>query len=576
MILLLLGPTICVMSDDQADARPLPAPEDHMESSDPDGYVTRYRLSPQPYRVPRVVGDRPAKEDALGFLAYSRALCDLIVSPRTETPLTIGVVGSWGSGKSTLVGFLSRELAAPRPQSPGAGTAEAPLIIHVVSFDAWHHEAAEVVFPSLARRILGAIPLGVCARIRMLRLRVVRRLKRAWRLSFLDLALRGVLLLSFTLAVVAAVSRFGVGFLPASMTALGVWGFLGILRDLWSAPALRWAGSFARTGEYGEIPLDFAEIQADLGVVNERLTERRERAVLLVDDVDRCSPAKAVATLQAINLLSQHGSFVTLVAFDATVLTRLIDEHFSFANAGDGWGAAFLDKVVHVPFYLPTPSISGVEGFLSSLVAPGSVHTDTVVDQPKPLPNAAPLSDEEVLRAEVEAWQSLAIHLRPNPRHLNRLMNVYRITVALARQESSWKVAARPEMTIAWLIVCAQWPRAAAWLLRCLSPFGTEKHRDIQETLKGDPFERLLKVLQSKGEAEAFGLERLQDEGALQDLLRRENCSPKSGDLQELRRFTIAFSPEVLSALEQPWSYLPPPIVSEWSNGPQGDKGRPR
>ena len=47
--------------------------------------------------------DIPSTQDLLDFGSYADALVDLISDASTQTPLTIGILGSWGTGKSTLV-----------------------------------------------------------------------------------------------------------------------------------------------------------------------------------------------------------------------------------------------------------------------------------------------------------------------------------------------------------------------------------------------------------------------------------------------------------------------------------------
>ena len=47
-------------------------------------------------------------EDALNITPYKEALVDFI--KRTETPMTIGVQGEWGSGKTSLLNQIWNEL----------------------------------------------------------------------------------------------------------------------------------------------------------------------------------------------------------------------------------------------------------------------------------------------------------------------------------------------------------------------------------------------------------------------------------------------------------------------------------
>ena len=57
-----------------------------------------------------ILDDQPASEDYLDFDSYVQALKDLIAHSSTKTPLTIGIFGRWGTGKTTLMRMLERGL----------------------------------------------------------------------------------------------------------------------------------------------------------------------------------------------------------------------------------------------------------------------------------------------------------------------------------------------------------------------------------------------------------------------------------------------------------------------------------
>jgi KAP family P-loop domain/TIR domain len=78
------------------------------------GAIRRYIGSKQIER--NATADRPIRrlqEDKLDFGVYVLALRDFIESPDTSTPLTIGIDGPWGTGKSSLMRMLQSELDPP-------------------------------------------------------------------------------------------------------------------------------------------------------------------------------------------------------------------------------------------------------------------------------------------------------------------------------------------------------------------------------------------------------------------------------------------------------------------------------
>ncbi|MBC7226944.1 MAG: hypothetical protein H5T61_06895 [Thermoflexales bacterium] len=88
--------------------------------------------------------DRPSDVDALGFADYRPALVEVIT--RGETPLTIGIFGSWGTGKTSLLRMLRKDLQ--RRTTPHFRT---------VWFTAWKYERTEALWRAFILRVLDAL-----------------------------------------------------------------------------------------------------------------------------------------------------------------------------------------------------------------------------------------------------------------------------------------------------------------------------------------------------------------------------------------------------------------------------------
>src|SRR5689334_19244171 len=84
------------------------------------------------------VSDRPALRDSFeANRAYSRivsAIVDIVSSPHNEG-MSIGVEGSWGVGKSTLINLLRTRLHGTDGDNPDK---TGPILL--IAFDAWAHE----------------------------------------------------------------------------------------------------------------------------------------------------------------------------------------------------------------------------------------------------------------------------------------------------------------------------------------------------------------------------------------------------------------------------------------------------
>lgn len=56
----------------------------------------------------KILGDSPTTEDGLGFDSYVDILLEAIHNFDATSPLTIGIHGSWGSGKTSLMRMLEK------------------------------------------------------------------------------------------------------------------------------------------------------------------------------------------------------------------------------------------------------------------------------------------------------------------------------------------------------------------------------------------------------------------------------------------------------------------------------------
>jgi predicted KAP-like P-loop ATPase len=88
-----------------------------------------------------IFGDSPTTEDGLGFDDYANILLELIGNFDAKSPLTIGIHGRWGSGKTSLMRMLKKRL------EDDAG-------VKTVWFNAWAYGRDESIGLALLQQIL--------------------------------------------------------------------------------------------------------------------------------------------------------------------------------------------------------------------------------------------------------------------------------------------------------------------------------------------------------------------------------------------------------------------------------------
>jgi hypothetical protein len=135
----------------------------------------------------------------------------------------------------------------------------------------------------------------------------------------------------------------------------------------------------------------FDEIHGITGAIGER------RVVVLVDDLDRCSPRRIVDVLEAINVMMDIPGLVFVLALDYDILVRALEDRYPQVS-----GHAFVEKLVQIPFRVP-PLVLDSESILHDLI-PGFA-----------------------LRPQLLAlfMDICANALNTNPRQIKRLYNLY-------------------------------------------------------------------------------------------------------------------------------------------------------
>jgi Cdc6-like AAA superfamily ATPase len=548
--------------------------------------------------------DRVAQTDALGFRHYVRAFVDLMESPHTRPPLTIGIYGSWGMGKSFLLDHViarirenqrARAEAAKKAPKPADGTPRTPDV-YVVGFNAWEYSATDVIWPGLVRKIMDTMEREVSsgwARLQRSKLRrnFVRRLKdEAPRIVASAVVLTSVLAAAFWS------SSFNLQAAALTFSAVGLAGLAKVVVSTLNAPLSQWVTALFQDSDYGKQIGHMAEIRLDLELLETLLREENGRMVVAIDDLDRCEPEKTVEMLQAINLLLNFESFIVVMGIDARIVTRAIEKHYKeLLGPAGASGYEYLDKIVQIPFRIPESEPATIRTFLHAQLvggeAPGSAgarsggHRSARGLQPADsgdvgragdgpgaaagdMPASAPTLDQllrdNVARVpgtfrkadppraeppplptafsadEVEAFEAAAAFLKPNPRHIKRLVNVYRLVRTLAHLRSEETILLNPAATLRWLITSGQWPYAAHAML---THFADMEDRGTALP-DGDPLPELLEHVRPLLDATKTA-ELDHDHDVLEALLKSGYGCATSDELKVIRRYTVNFNPAV-------------------------------
>ncbi len=238
-------------------------------------------------------------EDTLSYSAFSETLEEVIIS--SETPLTIGLYGIWGSGKTSLM-QMTRELLKSNAK------------IKTAWFDAWKFDKSHDLRVALIHSILREIAIDETINS-SLKEKVTELLKRV---NWLGLGM-------------ATINQV----LPSPLA-------FSELND----PLIENSGEISqKTLELiGDFEEEFTNIAKSYAGDDGKL-------VVFIDDLDRCIPEKAVDILEAIKLFLNVQHSVFIIGADKNVIEMGI--HEKYPQMFEDWGKNYLDKIVQIPFFLP-------------------------------------------------------------------------------------------------------------------------------------------------------------------------------------------------------------------------------
>ena len=363
-----------------------------------------------------ILSDQPASADQLNFAPYAKTLADIIADPGTATPLTIGVFGSWGHGKTSLMRMVERLVTEdPDPDFP----------VQPVWFNAWLYSQQQSLWRALISRVLNA----------------------AHNFSTLDDDTRRTL--NHLEARLYGNSHTGGGQLALPGAALrGLSGvtlppLMGL--ELMLRQAQRDGHDDARNLQ--QLMADVEESDAhtrrdqiaalddfrcEFETISRKCIANHGRLAVFVDDLDRCLPDKAVEVLEAIKLFLDVPGCVFVLGIACEVIEQGIKVCYKDYETQLN-GAEYLEKIIQIPFALPPVDEQAVQGYIHQIAGAN-------------LPDA-------------RCGTVFSVGLEPNPRRIKRTLNIFLLLWRLAQNRSDLRDTIKPVRLAKIVIIQQYYPR---------------------------------------------------------------------------------------------------------------------
>ncbi|MDR6794818.1 putative KAP-like P-loop ATPase [Pseudarthrobacter oxydans] len=305
--------------------------------------------------------DSETDRDFLNFEGVADTIAEVIVSA-SGRPVSIGVSGAWGVGKSSMIKLTKAALEQHQPEE-GHGK------YLFVEFNAWLYQGYDDARAALLDVI--ATKLEAEANLRQTGMDKARDF--LGRVKWFRLAK--------LLAVPAASLALGippVG-LPGEIASLFKEGMAGQLdgEDVEKAGTLA-----AKISAGGQSLLDPQhdssppkEIQALRDSFEKALEGIGVTLVVLIDDLDRCMPGTTISTLEAIRLFLFLKNTAFVIAADDTMIKHAVRRHFEGLD-DDELVTNYFDKLVQIPIRVPAPGTQEVRAYLMMLFIDNSELSD--------------------------------------------------------------------------------------------------------------------------------------------------------------------------------------------------------
>ena len=309
-----------------------------------------------------IVNDQPTDKDALDFTPYVETLADIIQTG--NTPLTIGVFGTWGSGKTSLMKMVKNQL---------------PKDFTIAWFDAWKYDKEETLWRAFLLSVLTAVRSTIkegqpTEDLEYMETMLYRNIEieKAGGVT-IDLAKLGG-------AVAKGGVQLALSFIPGGAVLSE---FVKKVQQL-GAEALTDEATDAIQRERTKIQIEQVRFLEQFQVkfrhlVEQHVSNNGKRLVVFVDDLDRCLPEKAIEVLEAIKLFLDAENCIFVLGLDQEVIARGIEMKYKELGAkqdGDGQGhftiegVRYLEKIIQLPFIIPPVEPSDMGNFVHGLSDP--------------------------------------------------------------------------------------------------------------------------------------------------------------------------------------------------------------
>jgi predicted KAP-like P-loop ATPase len=392
--------------------------------------------------------DIEAKVDLLNFNLVAVAAAQLIRDSGGQ-PLTIGISGGWGVGKSSLVKMIGATLSKD---------SDADKKFIFLEFNAWLYQGFDDARQALLQAVSDKLIEISKDRQTVFEKAIAFRKRIRW--------LKLGRVAAPAIAGMALGTPFGpigslvgaVGGLLRGATDVGTEDKLREIRDAYAELKPELVGALSDNPDES-LPKEIEGLRA---AFEELLSDLKITLVVLVDDLDRCLPTTAISTLEAMRLLLYVPRTAFIIAADEQMIRGAVRAHFGEVAINDDLVTSYFDKLIQVPLRVPRLGVNEVKTYVMLLLAElasrrGTLPAQVLADAQQKIlealkrswaggvtrevltaafnQHAVAISSEIDLADQLAAILVTAEQISGNPRLIKRFLNNLMIRQSIAKAQ---------------------------------------------------------------------------------------------------------------------------------------------
>lgn len=307
-----------------------------------------------------ILSDNETKVDLLNNEAIAKTIVSLVRESKDQ-PISIGIHGDWGAGKSSILEMVEDEMKKSASDSGEKYSC--------IRFNGWRHQGFEDSKVALMSSIVSELE-----KKEKLGSKAGEILKKLWKnINWMSIAKttgKAALGIATGTAPITLLSS-AMDVLKATVTTEeGINGAIDSIGAYLKESKI--TEDTSSNKEFAEFEENFAKLLEDANI---------DKLVVLIDDLDRCLPDVAINTLEAVRLFMFTEKTAFVIAADESMIRYAVKKHFPDAisenkiNAGDTFANRYLEKLIQIPFRIP--ALGEVEaGIYIMLLMVGSVLSD--------------------------------------------------------------------------------------------------------------------------------------------------------------------------------------------------------